>query len=186
MKTSFPDFENILEAICRGSAIEEILQRSLDQACALVKAHHGSLMRVDRDEDGCFLTILATVGSDWTPEKKAARLRLGEGVTGTVARSGEAYLCPDTGRDTYYVALFPEIRSEVAVPVILQGTTWAVINMDAEEPAAFGPAEVEVLSAFAELVSFAIQAAIARDKTGVSDLETLLRQMGPGTAPWER
>ncbi len=183
-----PQFEEILNAICKGSAVEEILQLALDQACALVKAHHGSLMRVDRDSQGGYLTILATVGADWTEEKKEAKLRLGEGVTGTVARTGQAYLCPDTARDPHYVALFADIRSEVAVPVTLQGTTWAVINMDAEEPAAFGPPEVSSLTAYAELVSFAIEAAIARDKdkTGTTDLETLLKKMGPGTAPWER
>ncbi len=184
--TAMPPFEEILTAICRGDAVEKILQLALDQACALVKAHHGSLMRVDRDKEGGYLTILGTVGADWTPEKKEARLRLGEGVTGTVARTGTAYLCPDTARDPHYIALFPSIRSEVAVPVILQGATWAVINMDAEEPAAFGPNEVAALTSYAELVSFAIEAAIAREKTGMTDLETLLKKLGPGTAPWER
>lgn len=186
-ETAMPPFEEILAAICRGDAVEKILQLALDQACALVKANHGSLMRVDKDKEGGYLTILATVGADWTPDKKEAKLRIGEGVTGTVARMGTSYLCPDTAEDGCYIALFPSIRSEVAVPVILQGTTWAVINMDAEEPSAFGSAEVGALTSYAELVSFAIESAIARDKdqTGVTDLETLLKKMGPGTAPWE-
>ncbi len=67
METAMPPFEEILNAICKGSAVEEILQLALDQACALVKANHGSLMRVDRDAQGGYLTILATVGADWTP-----------------------------------------------------------------------------------------------------------------------
>ena len=177
MKTqaAFPRFQEILAAICTGRSINEILQLVLDQACELVKAHHGSLMRIDKESDT--LAILGTVGADWSMEKKGERLKIGQGVTGTVAQTGKPYWCADTDKDTHYVALFPSIKSEIAVPVVIDGAVWAVINMDSEEYGAFGENAAQLLSAYAEMVSFSIQAHLARDWFGEKNLEVLMAQL---------
>jgi len=150
-----PNFQDILDGICSGRDIREVLQLVLDRACELAGARHGSLMRIEAETQT--LVILCTSGEGWNEDNLLVRLKVGEGVTGTVAATGKPYLCEDTEHDPKCIVLFPSMKSEVAVPVIIDQEVWAVINMDAETYGAFNQETVASLSAFAETVSFAIQ-----------------------------
>ena len=74
-----------------------------------------------------------------------------------LAQTAKPYLCHNTEQYSIYVNLFPHIKSELAVPVMLHGGVWAVINIDSEAYEAFDYDTVATLTLFAELVSFAIQ-----------------------------
>jgi Nif-specific regulatory protein len=153
-----PYFKDILEAISTGRDLREVLPLILDRACELAGARHGSLIQIDRPTQS--LLILCTSGEGWSEGKMKTRLKIGEGVTGTVAQTGKPYVCANTEKDPRCVVLFPEMKSEIAVPVVIDREPWAVINMDSEQYSAFDEKTAEALSAFAETVSFAIQSRI--------------------------
>lgn len=76
---------------------------------------------------------------------------LDEGVNGRVARTGAAALVGDTRADPDYVVrdANTDPRSELAVPVLLDGNVWGVLNIESAEPQAFGEADVVLVETIA-------------------------------------
>ena len=60
------------------------------------------------------------------------KLRVGEGITGWVARTGQPARVGNVARDPRYVMLRPEVRSELAVPLEVGGEVRGVLNMDSD------------------------------------------------------
>ncbi|MBC2594744.1 GAF domain-containing protein [Ruficoccus amylovorans] len=73
------------------------------------------------------------------------KLALGSGVTGWVALHGEPVLIEDVRFDPRYITLKQSIRSEMAAPMILQGLTVGVVNVDSEQVAAFDEKDLKLL-----------------------------------------
>src|SRR5207247_8434717 len=83
-------------------------------------------------------------------------LRIGQGITGWVARTGEPARVGDVTRDPRYVMLRPEVRSELAVPLEVNGEVRGVLNVDSDRPAAFSAEDQEFLEALAAQAAQAI------------------------------
>lgn len=77
-------------------------------------------------------------------------LRLGQGVTGWVALHGRPLLVPDVTNDPRYIAARRAVRCEMAAPLTLNGRTFGVINLDADEPGRFTPAQLGQLVRLAD------------------------------------
>src|SRR5215467_5543751 len=78
---------------------QEALQLILAEAVRLMRASSGSAVLINPTTG--FLEILASKG---LPEKAAElKLRVGEGITGWVARAGKAARIGDVNRDTRYI-----------------------------------------------------------------------------------
>ncbi len=60
------------------------------------------------------------------------KLRVGEGVTGWVAQNGKPVRVGDVTQDKRYVSVRRDVRSELAVPLEVQGEVRGVINVDSE------------------------------------------------------
>lgn len=135
--------------------LDRVVNLILTSACELLSADHGSLMLIQPELQT--LKIVAFAGKDWTAEKQTCSLALGEGITGRVAVKGQPYVCPDVTKDPHYYPLFPDILSEVAVPVISQGRILGVINIDSTRMNAFSPADCELLQMLADHAAMAIE-----------------------------
>ncbi|RMI12814.1 MAG: GAF domain-containing protein, partial [Calditrichaeota bacterium] len=66
--------------------------------------------------------------------------------TGWVAQHGEPLLVPDVSRDPRYYQLNPEIRSELAVPLKINGRLIGVVNVDSTRLNAFSEEDLELLT----------------------------------------
>ncbi len=64
------------------------------------------------------------------------------GVIGKVARSGRSVLLRDVTQDPDYVASSPDVRAELALPVLYDDHTLAVLQLDSPRSTAFGDSEV--------------------------------------------
>lgn len=149
-----PALRDVLTAIRHRKRVDEVVELILDRSCQIANALHGSFITVDHQTRR--LIITSTHGPDWTLEKQACQLKLGQGITGRVALTGIAHLCGDVTRDPEYYPLFDYVRSELAVPVIVNDQVWGIINMDGLSVHAFNENTLATLSVFAELASFAI------------------------------
>ena len=65
------------------------------------------------------------------------RIKLGQGVTGWVARTGESLLVPDVSKDPRYLPGLEGIKSELAVPIRVRGEVFGVLNLESELPGVF-------------------------------------------------
>jgi GAF domain-containing protein len=81
------------------------------------------------------------------------RIRVGEGVCGSAAKTGRIENVPDVSRDERYIACFPETRSEIVVPIKVRGKVVAEIDIDSDEPAAFGERDEKLLRRLAEALA---------------------------------
>ncbi len=88
--------------------------------------------------------------------KSFQRLRLDQGICGWVAREKQPARVGDVLQDPRYVMGHPQIRSELAVPILLEEEPLGVLNIESLKPNAFTPEDVELLQAVARQLAVAI------------------------------
>jgi L-methionine (R)-S-oxide reductase len=81
------------------------------------------------------------------------RIPVGEGVCGAAAASGVTEIVDDVNADPRYLACFASTRSEIVVPISYEDIVVAEIDIDSDQPAAFGEADRIFLEDVAALVS---------------------------------
>ena len=128
---------------------QEALELILREAVRLTRATSGSVVLFNPTSG--LLEIQAAHGL--SPEAVQRRLRIGEGVTGWVARMGKPARVDDVTLDPRYVRLRDPVRSELAVPLEVHGEVHGVINVDSDLPAAFGAGDQELLEELAAQAS---------------------------------
>src|SRR3989442_2843399 len=124
---------------------QEALQLILEEAVRLMRASSGSTVLVNPTNG--LLEIHAAKGLP--ANASDFKLRVGEGITGWVARTGKPARVGDVHHDPRYVMLRPEVRSELAVPLEVNGEVGGVLNVDSDRPDAFSAEDQEVLEALA-------------------------------------
>ncbi len=124
---------------------QEALQLILREAVRVMRASSGSIILINPTTG--FLEIHAAIGL--VENAKKIKLRVGEGITGWVARSGKPARVGDVVKDSRYVMLKPNVRSELAVPLEVAGEVRGVLNVDSNRKFAFGESDQELLQALA-------------------------------------
>jgi L-methionine (R)-S-oxide reductase len=81
------------------------------------------------------------------------RIPIGQGICGAAAASGRTEMVDDVGSDERYLACFPSTRSEIVVPIAFEDRVVGEIDIDSDEPAAFGEADRIYLERVAVLIS---------------------------------
>jgi putative methionine-R-sulfoxide reductase with GAF domain len=82
------------------------------------------------------------------------RISLGEGVCGSVAANGQTEIVPDVQARPGHIACDINTRSEVVVPIVQDGEVVGVLDVDSNNPDAFGEREVGLIEdAAAELAA---------------------------------
>ena len=81
------------------------------------------------------------------------RIPVGRGICGAAAATGRTEVVDDVDADPRYLACFPSTRSEIVVPIAFQGRVVGEIDIDSDEPAAFGEEDKAFLERVAVLIS---------------------------------
>jgi signal transduction histidine kinase len=132
--------------------LREALQLVLGEAVRLMGANSGSICLVNPTTG--FLELEAASGLP--AGARSLRLRLGEGITGWVARMGRSARIGDVTKDKRYFALRPGVCSELAVPLRVADQVRGVINVDSERLNAFTEEDQALLQDLATLAAPAI------------------------------
>src|SRR5271166_5872757 len=121
-----------------------------------------------------------------------ARIKVGVGVTGRAAQSRQTILVDDVTQDPAYIAAIPNVRSELAVPLIHKNRVIGVIDLEARNPGYFNEEHSRLLSLIASRMAAGIENAqlytrttrqarillllneIARELTSILNLDELL------------
>jgi len=87
------------------------------------------------------------------------RLRLGIGVVGYSAQTGQPRIALDVGVDAVFFNNpdLPDTRSEAALPMKVRGETIGVLDVQSTEAGAFSTEDLQVLTALANQVSIALE-----------------------------
>lgn len=82
---------------------------------------------------------------------------LGRGIVGNAATAKEAVLAPDVTKDSRYIALNPETRSELAVPLIYKGNVIGVLDLEHTRRGYFTEDHKRTLTTLAAQIAIAIE-----------------------------
>ena len=82
---------------------------------------------------------------------------IGKGITGTAAECREPVRVVDTLVDPRYIASHPDIRSEVAVPLIVQDRVVGVIDLESERVGYFTEDHVRLLGLLAPQIASSVE-----------------------------
>jgi L-methionine (R)-S-oxide reductase len=135
------------EALCAQEVTEEELY---DRAAELIIDASDyydwvGIYQVDEDD----LVLSAWRGPQ---ETEHTTIPLSQGVCGFAATEGETVVVDDVDDDPRYLACFPSTKSEIVVPIMVDGEVVAEIDIDSDVQAAFTEAHIQVLEAVADLI----------------------------------
>jgi signal transduction histidine kinase len=121
------------------------LQLLVSEAVRLTGATSGSLILLNPNSN--LLEIETAIGLPRTAA--VLRLPLGKGITGWVAKNGVPACVGDVRADPRYVMVRPEVRSELAVPLLVDNEMRGALNVDSEQINAFSSADEDLLNELA-------------------------------------
>src|SRR5260221_694635 len=167
--------------------LDEVLART----AALIKRHIDYEFLGVLLPEGDYLKHRFAIGY---PRDLAENLRvpIGQGITGTAAATGHSVRVADTSKDPRYIMAIEIVRSELAVPLMLQGKCIGVLDIQSRHVDYFTRDQQNILTLLASRLAIAIENAqlfqrarrqaetllvlneIARETSSILDLEKLL------------
>ena len=88
---------------------------------------------------------------------KVDNVPLGKGITGSAVETREPVLVKDTGVDPRYIVAHPGIRSELAVPLIVQDRVVGVLDVESERMGYFTDEHQRTLSLLAQQIASSVE-----------------------------
>jgi phosphoserine phosphatase RsbU/P len=85
------------------------------------------------------------------------RVKLGEGIVGYAALHREPVLVSDVSNDPRYIRVVPDVRSELAIPMLVKDRVIGVVDLESPELEAFSKRDVEILTLLASQAAVAIE-----------------------------
>ncbi|MGD0438574.1 MAG: SpoIIE family protein phosphatase [Bryobacteraceae bacterium] len=82
---------------------------------------------------------------------------VGKGITGAAAESREIVRVADTAADPRYIASHPDIRSEIAVPLMVQDRVVGVMDLESERMGYFTEEHARLLSFLAPQIASSVE-----------------------------
>jgi phosphoserine phosphatase RsbU/P len=125
-----------------------------------------------------------------------ARIKVGHGVTGLAAQRREPVLVGDVNQDEQYISGVPNVRSELAVPLIVKNRLIGVIDIESPRPNNFTQEHKRLLTLIASRMAVGIENArlytrstrqarsllllneIARELTSILNVDEVLKRIG--------
>jgi len=85
------------------------------------------------------------------------RIPMGDGIIGAAATTGQAIRVGDVLQDPRYLSAVEEVRSELAVPLIVRGRVIGVMDIESRQPDYFTPNQQTILTLVASRIGTAVE-----------------------------
>ncbi len=151
-----------IETVGRLLAEQGPVQSSLDAVLGEMETRMGYRFLSLYVADGPDLRLGAQHGYRALPE----RLDASRGVIGRVYRTGLAELVPDVRSDPDYVPGDEAVVTEIAAPLLGDGVTLGVLNIEAMRPGGLTPSDLRLARAIADRLSGALRRRQAQEALG--------------------
>ena len=184
LKKRSRQFEAAAKVAKSVSAIRDV-EQLFYETVRLIPAHfdfyHAAIFMVEEAgagaDAGGEYAVLRAASSEGGQRMLARghRLRLGQGIVGSVARTGRARIALDVDADSDFVANpdMPRTRSEMALPLLVRDQVIGVLDVQSERESAFVKEDLSVLQVMTEQIALAIQNArlLHESERAVRELE---------------
>jgi sigma-B regulation protein RsbU (phosphoserine phosphatase) len=182
----------LAEALNTTLDLETLLKRTAELVAAIIPYRIFAILLVnDRTHE---LRMRFQIGH--TTQVERLHIPMGRGVVGQVALTRQPVLLNDVTTAEYYTEVNPEVRSELAVPLIAKNRLIGVLDIESEQAGYFRPEHLRLLTLTASRIAQAIENArlyarvsrqaqtltvmneIAVELSSILDLDPLLERVG--------
>lgn len=181
------------QAVLSTFDLDEVLNRILVIARDFFRLQNVSILLLDKEKQE--LAVRCQIGAK--EELDGIRVPLGKGIVGVAAQKKRPISVPDVSKDNRYIKVIPATRSELAIPLIVNGEVEGVLDCQSENRAHFDSETTDLLTLFSTQASMALQNAglyslerrraaqlraingIAQQMNAVLDLRELLSRICP-------
>jgi len=141
--------------------IDEVLKLILDSLRKVVGFDGGAVFLIDEIKNE-----VSTVYSEGYEQanEEYLRLKIGQGLVGWVAKTGEAVIVPDVTKDERYVTARPETKSEIVAPIKIDGRLIGVLNLESNKEVVYDRKSLLLITVFASQAAISIERAILHKK----------------------
>jgi diguanylate cyclase (GGDEF)-like protein len=147
------------KALVSAYDMETLLTAILARIKAIIPAKNWSLLLLDPQSKELYFAVVVGVAPETV---KDIRLRPGEGIAGTVARTGRPIFIPDVDQDPRFSGRVDastgfDTRSIIALPLLVRGEVIGVFEVvNVEDPKFFREKYLPHLSILADYVAIAV------------------------------
>ncbi len=110
-------------------------------------------------------------------EAASMPIKIGEGVIGQSALTGNSTVVMDTTLDPRFLAGMDNCRSELCVPIKYNGKVIAAINVESDVPAFFSETDISILETLASLMASALETNRLRGELSSAEKFSFLGKM---------
>jgi phosphoserine phosphatase RsbU/P len=161
---------SIADEINSSLNLDEVLARTAAHVKELIDYEIFAVMLLDEHTNQLYFRFAIghrqEVVESW-------RLSVGEGITGAAVATGQAVRVADVRKYPRYVNAVDSVRSELAVPLMLQGKAIGVLDIQSRELDYFTPDQQGILTLLASRIAGAVENARLFERTKLQ-AETLL------------
>jgi len=153
-------FHELGKALTSSLQLDQVLRTIMEKINEVLRPDTWSLLLMDADKSELYFQIATGRGAD---SLKDVRIKVGQGLAGWVAQTGEVVVVPDTTKDSRFSAQVDErtkmeTRSIVAVPVRFRDQCLGVIELiNCIGPEGFSQRDLALLEALADYAAIAIE-----------------------------
>jgi GAF domain-containing protein len=146
------------ESIAQLQDLNEIFPATTRLISERFGFYHVGIFLIDQAHEFAILQAANSEGGKRMLDRNH-RLRLGVGVVGFSAQTGQPRIALDVGTDAVFFNNpdLPDTRSEVALPMKVRTETIGVLDVQSMEAGAFSSEDLQVLTALANQVSIALE-----------------------------
>ncbi len=142
--------------------IDELLSKVASSVRGLINYDAFSILLVDAEHHA----LRHRFSIRYDQRVNLDNIPVGKGITGAAATSREAVRVHDTTTDPRYIASHPGVRSEIAVPLIVQDRVIGVLNLESERIGYFTEDHARTLTLLAPSVAIAVENARLYNEIG--------------------
>jgi GAF domain-containing protein len=156
--TQLQTITQLSEAIAQLQDLNELFPATTRLISERFGFYHVGIFLVDGNRENVILQAANSEGG----QRMLARshsLKLGTGVVGYAAQTGQPRIALDVGADAVFFDNpdLPNTRSEVALPLKSRGNTIGILDVQSTAPGAFSNDDLQILTALANQVSIAFE-----------------------------
>lgn len=166
--------------------LDELLSRLAEIVKRMIDYDSFGILLVDEARGELVLRKAVCFG----PTKEKARIRIGEGLTGTAVATKQSILVGDVRADPRYVVAVPGTRSELVVPLIHNDRVVGVFDLESPHLDRFTQEHLAILAPLASQVAIAVENArlveeIRRNDKRLIDELIIAQRVQDGLLPEE-